>query len=206
MENWRHLRCLQHLTPASLRMSQWGQRQMETAGPEALQPALRVEQLFLRGAGLLGWGDREQEASQWAALEVMRKENWCIFRILSDWFLSSTQNQHPSMGLSLWQRVIYFSSFHFMVSHPPFPFSLSCNYPCPILTKLLVKTMTEIFPGQTNSIFCRSALSYGRFAVLFGYQQSVMINRAEDRNTEPFSHTNIFLRYLHVKTCLFQIM
>lgn len=36
---------------------------METAGPEALQPALRVEQLFLRGAGLLGWGDREQEAS-----------------------------------------------------------------------------------------------------------------------------------------------
>lgn len=78
-----------------------------------------------------------------------------------------------------------------MVSHPPFPFSLSCNYPCPILTKLLVKTMTEIFPGQPNSNFCRSALSYGRFAVLFGHQQSVMINRAEDKNTEPFSHRNM---------------
>lgn len=40
---------------------------METAGPEALQPALHVEQLFLRGAGLLEpqlGGDKEQDASQ----------------------------------------------------------------------------------------------------------------------------------------------
>lgn len=74
----------------------------------------------------------------------------------------------------------------------PLPFSLSHNYLCPILTMQLVKTMTEIFPGQLNSNSHRSALSCGRFAVLFGYKQLIVINRVEDRNTESLSRRNMY--------------
>lgn len=88
----------------------------------------------------------------------------------------------------------------------PLPFSPNCNYICPILTMQLVKTVTELFPGQLNSNSHRSALSCGIFSVLFRYQQSVVIIRAEDRNTEPLSQKHVFLSYLYREKYHFQIL
>lgn len=109
---------------------------------------------FLNPSSWAPLGPGDQGAGGWfsqaAALGSWEEENWYTSRVLPDWLLSPSQNQHPLMGLFSWQKAIYFmlTTSWFPI---PLPFSPNCNYPCRILTMQLVKAMTEIFPGQPNS-------------------------------------------------------
>lgn len=128
-----------------------------------------------------GQGADEQEVSQRAALGVMRRGELIHIQGCPRLISFSCSKSASLNGAVLVTEGYLFSCSPSCGFPSPLPFSLSHNYLCPILTMQLVKTVTEIFPGHPNSNCCTSALSCGRFAVLFGYQQSVMINRAEDK-------------------------
>lgn len=124
--------------------------------------ALRASQTPARN----GWGAREQELPQRAALGVMRRGELIHIqgppRLISFFY---------SKSASLNGAILVTEGYLFSCSPPhgfpsPSHFSPSLNYLCPILTMQLVKTMTEIFPDQPNSDSCTSDLSRGRFAVL----------------------------------------
>lgn len=51
----------------------------------------------------------------------MRREELIHIQAPLRLFLFPAQNQHPPMGLFLWQRAVYFHAHHLMVSHSPCP-------------------------------------------------------------------------------------